>query len=540
MARQLLSSCAWSLLTLSVLCGVAKADPIQELRNAYIELYGNGAQRNLLSVLGQQFETIDFDGDGIEKDEIVLAELLLKMRARSGYVSQWLNFDLDGDMRVSKPEAEKAISHQEGRFQMKTSDPKAKQQLRDQLDKRIAQMFIADGDGNGFVEKQELQLSHLGTSYEMELVQRGRDPLGFAKALLNADPNSDGVITQLEAASLMGTALLDIEKEAARKIEAARSVGVQVGQLPCTALNVAKNTELVFVGAHEGAAAPTVTLAGQDEETSAASLVIEDGDKPLTLLLANHTPMIWKISGNIKRVQQVIAVGPTDRKNSKHILVGVAGIDKTKVLITGLHCVPSSYDLKDGKLEQVKEIISDSLGKAPEVLLGAYSVQDAQIPSGKGILDRVRKGYLGMRFVEGDKEVAFDANGKRVLVPYVDESTKLSQDEQELLDEIPGGVIQLKPSDVVAIGNVENYEVLPKVAGIQQLQREGKLARVKKDNCGGWLVKSKIRFPSGMYGGYSKVFLVPKGVPKPEGQQGHSSVYFQGSKDLNRYALCFD
>lgn len=34
-----------------------------------------------------------------------------------------------------------------------------------------------------------------------------------------------------------------------------------------------------------------------------------------------------------------------------------------------------------------------------------------------------------------------------------------------------------------------------------------------------------MRFPSGMYGGYSAHFYVPAGVPLPEGDVGHNSIY---------------
>ena len=40
-----------------------------------------------------------------------------------------------------------------------------------------------------------------------------------------------------------------------------------------------------------------------------------------------------------------------------------------------------------------------------------------------------------------------------------------------------------------------------------------------------YVVLKPFTYPSGLYGGNSATFLIPKGVPKPEGNSGHSSVY---------------
>lgn len=40
-----------------------------------------------------------------------------------------------------------------------------------------------------------------------------------------------------------------------------------------------------------------------------------------------------------------------------------------------------------------------------------------------------------------------------------------------------------------------------------------------------YVVLKPFTYPSGLYGGNSAIFLIPKGVPKPQGNSGHSSVY---------------
>jgi hypothetical protein len=42
---------------------------------------------------------------------------------------------------------------------------------------------------------------------------------------------------------------------------------------------------------------------------------------------------------------------------------------------------------------------------------------------------------------------------------------------------------------------------------------------------GAYVVLKAFQFPAGLYGAHSAVFYVPKGVPRPTGQPGHSTVY---------------
>jgi len=60
---------------------------------------------------------------------------------------------------------------------------------------------------------------------------------------------------------------------------------------------------------------------------------------------------------------------------------------------------------------------------------------------------------------------------------------------------------------------------LPPVAG-QGVPRPPKLSLYKA-----YVVLKTFIYPAGLYGGNSATFLIPKGVPIPEGNPGHSAVY---------------
>lgn len=53
----------------------------------------------------------------------------------------------------------------------------------------------------------------------------------------------------------------------------------------------------------------------------------------------------------------------------------------------------------------------------------------------------------------------------------------------------------------------------------------------------GYVVQKAFVFPAGLYGAHSATFFVPKGVPRPTGNAGHSSVYDFNTLDCSG-ALC--
>lgn len=40
-----------------------------------------------------------------------------------------------------------------------------------------------------------------------------------------------------------------------------------------------------------------------------------------------------------------------------------------------------------------------------------------------------------------------------------------------------------------------------------------------------YVVRRAMTYPSGLYGAHAVTFVVPKGVPRPRGEPGHSAVY---------------
>jgi hypothetical protein len=91
----------------------------------------------------------------------------------------------------------------------------------------------------------------------------------------------------------------------------------------------------------------------------------------------------------------------------------------------------------------------------------------------------------------------------------------------ELLRFHPEGVQEIDPRTVVASAPVERYLVLPEEAGLSQLEQEGAITRTGPRE---FLVRKKIRFPTGLNGAHLVMFRIQEGVPVPQGDPGHSCV----------------
>jgi hypothetical protein len=69
--------------------------------------------------------------------------------------------------------------------------------------------------------------------------------------------------------------------------------------------------------------------------------------------------------------------------------------------------------------------------------------------------------------------------------------------------------------------------VLPQEAGLIQLEQSGVLSQ---NQSGEFLIHRQIRFPAELSGAHGVKFLLLRGVPKPEGDPGHSCVIDEATR----------
>ncbi len=518
--RRAFSSFAFAITLLGSTTLQALADPLQDLRAVYVDMQRDFGEQNLLNVIAQSFQQFDRDGDGLEKEEIDSAEAIHIAQFRSRYASQWLMSDLNGDARVSREELGDIFRRQ--RFRTTRMNDFQKKRLDQELEDYLAEAMQADKDSNGVIEGVELYLPQRKEQLNARDEIDRHNPTRFARAMVAADPNADGVLTESEAAGFLATALAGVEEDIKKKIaeeEQRRALGISEN---CKPLNVPKDGLFTVVGAHAGKAISTATVSGQDEETSTAGIEVEQGTEPLTLMLNHRAPMIWRISGATQRITKVIVAGPATRKEPDKVRSGIVGVPANKIEFLALDgCIRDFDDPADREGLMAKAILTKLAGREPSQMLRKYGVQDFKIPSGEGLEDKHENSDEGLRVVSGNKVYTFTRDGKLSSTTPLNSADVL---QNELLMQSPGGIVEIKPTDVVTGNKVEAYETYPKMAGLLQLQKAGKIETMKG---GGWKVKAKMRFPSGLHGGHSTKFFVPKGIPIPDGDPGHSCVFIE-------------
>ncbi|MGH3640857.1 MAG: hypothetical protein ACRDUX_17710, partial [Mycobacterium sp.] len=252
---------------------------------------------------------------------------------------------------------------------------------------------------------------------------------------------------------------------------------------------VAPDDQVILFGVYEGDAISSSTIAGQDEDTETARVVIEPGATPLYALLTSYAEVIWRFEGDVSRVRRVVLLGAGPR--------GVTGIAAERVAdLTGTNSDLSEYfysnDSPEGR--RVRNAVEDALGRPVDIVAGSYSVGTLSLPAG---------------IVEGSSPPA-------VVPPGFDPAVY-----QLGLWFNPGGVVDIDPSLVVSTARAEPYEVLPQGFGLAQLVAVGALE--PRDGYF-YIARAIPRFPAGLYGAHSVTFMLGRGVPLPAGSPGHSCV----------------
>jgi hypothetical protein len=252
--------------------------------------------------------------------------------------------------------------------------------------------------------------------------------------------------------------------------------------------------QIVLFGAYEGDAISTVTIAGQDEDTQTARVVVETGDTSLYVVLASYEDIIWRFEGDTSRIDRLVLIG--------YGAQGVTGMPAALVtdLSGGSDCPSYFHDVLSPEAAATRRAVEDGLGRPVDTMAGGYSVGTLSLPSatvvGSGPPSSVPPGF---------DPAVYQQLGSRFN---------------------PGGVVDIDSSLVVSAAPAEPYEVLPKGFGLAQLVATGALEYRGGDFFfGQFYIASAIpRFPAGLYGAHAVTFVLGSGVPLPAGSPGHSCV----------------
>lgn len=235
-------------------------------------------------------------------------------------------------------------------------------------------------------------------------------------------------------------------------------------------------------------------------EATRFDVAVNSSDKPVVLMLGAYEPSVWNIGWSKGTRILAVLVSGYHRQ-------AVAGLPKQTPVLN------SSYDNR-GPCGYF--YVSDST-------LGALN------PMAKRIFDRPVAMVFPVK--NGKVVVGNPITGAEHLMTSTDVTIDALRDTAAplagpagLQDAVRKGLLRhATPADAQAwanavAANTPNAD-LPPVAG------QGRPLPRAPSFHSGYVVLKTFTFPAGLYGGNSATFFVPQGVPSPQGNAGHSTVY---------------
>jgi hypothetical protein len=356
------------------------------------------------------------------------------------------------------------------------------------------------------------------------------------------DKDGDGVLSGTEAAAYRPDAPVaagaqSAADEAARMraatVQPAGEAALTAAQsIACAMPTASQEAEVVLLGVYDAEAISSVAIGTQDQTVETAALTIESGDKPLYVVIVSHTPIIWRLSGAVQRVERLVLVSNTglaqEGVRTPIPLAGETGLPADRVtFLARTDCLEYFKEAPSVAAAKAAAIVRSKAGKEPTTVSAVYKVGEFLLPSGeaRSVAKKSGPGFPLMVF-PGAGTVRIERESGSMTI-----SSGSEDPGSELRRFNAGGVVEIDATTVVASLAPEPYVVLPQEAGLVQLLQAGVLTR---NNSGEYLIHRKTRYPAGLCGAHSVTFLLMRGVPEPDGNHCHATVYSEESGLLLR------
>lgn len=412
----------------------------------------------------QTLADADRNRDGNLSREELLAAIAKARPTQERPRFNFAEWDINGDS-VARPEELAARYHPDRKDAKQAAARKH----------RFDRLFVLDADSDETVSESELTSAFLA--------QFGR-----------VDRDGDGSISAKEEAA--GESLVQL----------ARSMV----ELPFCALPPpSRDADILAVFTREGQLASTVSVAGQDRETSIVDIRVEPGTQPLFVLLLSEEPVIWAFQGNTQRIAQVVAFAENHDADGQPF-AGVMGLPQSKVTFGRNDCLPVNRLRGYGSDLDVQ--VENKLGAMTGLAVRAVADNPAVISLPSLSTQRFD---IGVPAPDGFDPAQWWAG----------------------TDNRPRGIAERDPAAIVAATRVEPYDLLPGDFGIARLVHQGVLAPTKHDN-EFRLLKPLERFPGGLGSGMGINFVLGKDLSRPKGTLGRGCLYAPDGKTVLEGEYC--
>lgn len=439
-------------------------------------------------------------------------------RQRAQYMSQFLSTDLDGNGVVTEDELRMIAGVGE-------SDAAVQPLAGHQLARLRSSLSEVDTDRDGRATIAEISAHADRRIDELAGQGRGPEPIDMMIFDLNGDARVDAAEVT-EAVTRLAVA------------QGGAGAGDRPEDVACPASPPPSDSRLILLGTNGGGALATVATGSQEDDTSVVRVHLEPGETPLSIIATSRGNVIWKLSGAIKRVHQFVVQVPQGRgqrtgdaapKAGPGSGAGVVGLAPEVVsFVPAMSCLTPFGSPDDIAAVVGATRLAAQFGRPVDHVMAHSGAGRISIPS--GVVTVSAEGLHGRRMlidgkqhiIIGEKPILIEEGTDDPRAPA--KAGAASGPRRTSVRGYPEGVMEIDPADVVAPGPVIPYEVLPRDAGLAQLIEAGLIRRVKD----GFLIAKPIpRFPPGLAGGHSVTFILPPGVPMPDGDPGHSSVVSQ-------------
>lgn len=265
-----------------------------------------------------------------------------------------------------------------------------------------------------------------------------------------------------------------------------------------------------------GGALSTTTIAGQDTETEVATISVEEGDRPLYLLVSTYSNVIFRLEGAVERVERFVALEGRNR-------AGVTGLPADRIVLTADRDCGAQYFTKasERNARTATARASALTGRVPDEVIAAYTLGTVSLPSGEIVPEKQSHDGIDIAVHNGNR-YAMTADGIEKVEDAPTKDDPAAGARAALNRFHPGGVIEIDPAQVVASGKAESYQVMPQEAGLIQLVEDGILEPAGRETYR--IVGAMPRFPAGLNGAHQVKFILAKGVKMPAGSPGHSTI----------------
>jgi Ca2+-binding EF-hand superfamily protein len=490
------------------------------------ELFQNKGFMSLLPTMFQlQFKTLDKNGDGLSKAEIKALSVPTNADFESSAIRSRLDFDADGDSVVTAEEIGQVFDQKLSKRKKSSAVSSERRARIDALrrEKVISDIMSADANADGRVEGSELKTV---TDKDGKIARVLAERTIMAEALMLGDANDDGLVTIQEFSDVLLELANQTSPSIVRDTKIKHTSAFRDG---CPAIAVALGSQLIMLGTYEGASISSVSVTGQDHETMAATVDVERGAAPITLVITSHQSMIWQFIGDTQRIARVYLHSAQTNPADGLTAVGTTGLPKDKVVfLSKPDCLPYFHETGSRSARLASEELSALSDGAVVTAIGRYTTDLVTIPSGKFVKRSSSFDEIKAAVAAFDSTAATVENRADVIPPLAELALRFS----------PGGLKTISLKEVVSATRAEKFESLPQEAGLLQLVMNGSLAARSKNGFDVTFdILRKIRVPAGLAGAHHVRFVLQPGVPTPIGDLGHSCVVRpEDESALNRAA----